>query len=141
MRIGEERGSAILEFIVITVAVLMPLVYIVMSVATVHAASMASNQAVREAARAFTMADNPSAAMGSAQQAAHIALANHGFVLDPRTITVQCRGACLAPNSSVLVALDWPVPLPWMPESLSGPADVRVRAAHTLPVDAFRSSP
>jgi Flp pilus assembly protein TadG len=141
MHIQEERGSAILEFIVIAVAVLMPLVYIVMSIATVHAASMASSQAVREATRAFTMAANPNAAVTMAQQAAQIALANHGFTLDPRTLTVQCNGGCLNPGSSVSVALDWQVPLPWLPQTLRGPTDVRVTAAHTLPVDAYRSSP
>jgi Flp pilus assembly protein TadG len=141
MLIREERGSAVLEFIVIAVAVLMPLVYIVMSIATVHSASMASSQAVREASRAFTMAASPGAAMSSAQQAAQIALANHGFALDPRTLTVQCIGGCLAPGSSVSVALDWPVPLPWLPDTLRGSAAVRIATAHTLPVDVYRSSP
>lgn len=141
MRIRDERGSAVLEFIVIAVAVLMPLVYIVMSIATVHSASMASSQAVREATRAFTMAENSNSAMSSAHQAAHIALANHGFTLDPQALVVRCNGGCLVPGSSVSVALDWRVPLPWLPESLRGPADVRVTAAHTLPVDDYRSSP
>ena len=56
----QDRGSAVLEFIVIGVLILVPMAYIVMSVMRVQAASMASTQAVREAARAYATADSVS---------------------------------------------------------------------------------
>jgi Flp pilus assembly protein TadG len=136
-----ERGNAVLEFIVIAVAVFMPIVYIVISVATVHAANMAASHAVREATRSFMMAATPSEASSAARSAARLALANHGLALEANALTLQCNGTCLAPGSSVEATLRWNVPLPWMPEMLRGPATVPVLATHTLPIDAYRSSP
>ena len=47
-----DRGSAVIEFIVIGVLVLVPLAYISMCVMRVQAATVASSLAVREAGRA-----------------------------------------------------------------------------------------
>ena len=113
---GGEDGSAVIEFIVVGVGVLVPMVYIVLSVMTVHAAAFASTQAVREAGRAFSTASTPGEGRARALAAARIAFRDQGMSLPAGALRVECAdGPCLAPGSAVEVRLDWRVPLPWLP--------------------------
>lgn len=135
-----ERGSAVLEFLVIGVLVLVPMAYIVMSVMRVQAASMASTQAVREAARAYATADSVSQGNQAAITAAEVAFEDQGFNLPASALQVRCLGSCLEPGSSVQVELGWRVDLPWIPASLSQgrSASVPIDAIHTARVDTYR---
>jgi hypothetical protein len=138
----DDRGSAALEFIVIGIGILVPLVYLAMAAATVQAAAFASAQAVREAGRAFTSSSTPSDGRLLAQAAARLAFADHGLELPAGALRISCSGGpCLSPGSMVEVALAWEVPLPWLPGSLDAdtPARVPVEATHRVPVDDYRS--
>jgi len=139
-RLAEDRGSAVLEFIVIGVLVLVPMAYVVMSVMRVQAASMASTQAVREAARAYATADSVAEGRAAAVTAAQVAFEDQGFVLPDSALTVSCLGDCLAPGSAIQVDLDWRVDLPWMPATLSQgrSGSVPIDAVHTARVDTYR---
>jgi len=135
-----ERGSALLEFIVIGVLVIVPMAYIVTSVMRVQAATMASTQAVREAARAFATADSASQGRQAAVTAAQVAFEDQGFVLPESALRIQCSRACLEPGSSITVDLDWQVGLPWIPASLAQGRSVSVPidVVHVAPVDTYR---
>lgn len=139
-RVLEDRGSAVLEFIVIGVLILVPMAYIVMSVMRVQAATMASTQAVREAARAYATADSVAEGRAAAITAAQVAFEDQGFLLPESALRVDCLGGCLAPGSSIQVDLDWRVDLPWIPASLSQgrSASVPIDAVHTARVDTYR---
>jgi hypothetical protein len=130
----------VLEFIVIGVLVLVPMAYVVMSVMRVQAATMASTQAVREAARAYATSDSVAQGRAAALTAAQVAFEDQGFVLPESALRVSCLGSCLAPGSSIHVDLDWHVDLPWMPASLSEgrSTSVPIEAVHTARVDTFR---
>gem|GEM_PF-234578 len=138
--LDEERGSAVLEFIVIGVLILVPMAYVVMSVMRVQAATMASTQAVREAARAYATADSVAQGRAAAITAAQVAFEDQGFVLPDSALQVRCVGSCLAPGSSIQVDLDWRVDLPWLPTSLSQgrSGSVPIDAVHTARVDTYR---
>lgn len=138
--IREDRGSAVLEFIVIGVLVLVPLAYVVISVMTVQAATLASTQAVREAARAFSTADSVSQGNAAAVTAAQVAFEDQGFTLPKDALRIGCPGGCLEPGSSIDVHLSWGVDLPWLPASLaeSRALTVPIEVAHTTPVDSYR---
>ncbi|MEY4136363.1 MAG: hypothetical protein RL205_491 [Actinomycetota bacterium] len=135
-----DRGSAVIEFLVIGVLVLVPLAYIAMCVMRVQAASVASSLAVREAGRAFVSADTAAVAQSRAVAAARLALADQGFVLDEGSLRIRCStGQCLAPESAVQVELDWAVGLPWMPEFLGKErTSIAITANRTMPVDTYR---
>ena len=135
-----DRGSAVIEFIVIGVLVLIPLSYISMCLMRVQAASVASSLAVREAGRAFVSADTIAEARARASTAATLALADQGFPLPARSLRVSCStGQCLAPESTVHVELDWAVDLPWMPAFLGKErTSIAITAQRTMPVDAYR---
>jgi hypothetical protein len=138
-RIDDDRGSAVLEFIVVGVLVLIPIAYLVLSVMRVQAAVFASTQAVREAARAFVTADSATRAQQRAVSAARLAFVDQGFALPAQALTVRCRPtACLTPGGTIDVEANWAVPLPWLPATFGDVAAVPIRAAHTLPVDTYR---
>ena len=61
----DDGGSAIIEFVFVAVIVMVPLVYLIIAVATVQRSELAVSQAAREAGRAFATAD--SAADGPAR--------------------------------------------------------------------------
>jgi hypothetical protein len=139
-----DEGSAIVEFIVVGVAILVPMVYLVQCATAVHAASLASAQAVREAGRAFSTAADETSGRARGMAAARLAFADQGLVLPAGSLSMTCPdGPCLSPGSVVDVRLDWSVPLPWLPSGWSGHgrAAVPISAAQRVPVDDFRGDP
>lgn len=137
---NRDRGSAVIEFIVVGVLILIPLAYIAMCVMRVQAATVASSLAVREAGRAFVSADTVQDAQTRATAAAGLALADQGFVLPARSLRMYCSTSqCLAPESTVHVELDWAVDLPWLPGFLGKErTSIAITAQRTMPVDTYR---
>lgn len=137
--VADDRGNAIVEFIVIGVLVMVPLLYVVTTVMTVQAATSASTAAAREAARAFTTADSPAVGHSRAQLAAEVAFADHGFTLPADALRLSCGSTgCLAPGSSVHVGINWRLPLPWMPAGLTTTLALPITVVHDAPVDVYR---
>lgn len=140
---SNDRGSAVTEFLVIGVLVLMPLTYIVMSVMRVQAAAFASSQAAREAGRAFVSADSVPLGHQRADVAARLAFLDQGFELPDSALRLTCGGGnCLSPGAVVSVDVEWAVDLPWIPSSLAGgrSLSVPIHAMHEVPVDVYRVS-
>jgi Flp pilus assembly protein TadG len=140
-RLATDAGNATIEFIAIVVAIIMPMVYIVVAASQVHAASMASEHAVREAARAFTMAQTPGGAQFAARAAAKLAMSDYGIDLPDHALTVRCSGACLQPETNVNVQVRWLMPLPWLPSMFDAQPAISIRAEQTLPIDTYRGEP
>jgi hypothetical protein len=139
----DERGSAVVEFVVLGVLLLIPLVYLVMMLARVQAGSYAVSQAAREAGRAFVTADAEGAARARAQAAARVAFADHAFE-DSGRVTIACDGSpCLRPDGQVVTAATVRVPLPLVPSFVRHviPLSVPVSASHLSTVDRFRGLP
>lgn len=134
-----DEGSAVVEFVVLVVLVLVPLTYVVTTAARVQAAAFAAAQAVREAGRAFVSSATPAQARTRATAAARIALADHGLELPPGALRLACLGGgCLRPGSRVAVSLDLAARIPLVPAGLGLPTSVPVHADHLAPVDVYR---
>ncbi len=131
-----------MEFVTLTVLLLVPLVYLVTTALRVQQASFAVTTAAREAGRAFATADNPGLARTRATAAARLALADHGLVLPPGALVVTCRGGgCLEPGTEVAVDVRLTVALPLIPQVFEGSAtSIPVAAWHVAPVDRYRGS-
>jgi hypothetical protein len=96
-----DEGSAVVEFIIVGIAVLVPMVYVVQCAMTVHAAALASSQAVREAGRAFSTAATEAQGRERASIAGRLAFADQGLALPPGALRVTCPdGPCLSPGSA-----------------------------------------
>jgi Na+-transporting methylmalonyl-CoA/oxaloacetate decarboxylase gamma subunit len=139
-----DQGSAVVEFVGLVCVLLVPLVYLVLVVGRLEAASFAAEGAAREAARVFVASDEPADAAQRALSAAGVALADQGLRDDPAdAVSVTCSDACLTPGSEVRVDVRLAVPLPFVPAFLRAavPLEIPVTAARTAVVDEYRAAP
>ena len=134
-----EAGAAVVEFLGVSVLLLVPLVYLVVTLSQVHAAAFAVEGAAREASRAMLTADSSSAGAARAAAATRIALGDQGFDVDGADLlTLECSAdPCLTPGATVGVAVRYEVPLPLVPSGLRGwvPLVVPVESAHVAAVE------
>ena len=134
-----DGGRAIVEFLVVGLLVLVPVVYFIVTLSRVQAAAFAVSTASREAGRAFTTATDEESAYARAQAAARIAFEDFDF--GDGALTLQCDGSpCLRPQGRVEAVASVAVRLPLVPDLLSGaiPAVLPVSATHVATVDRFR---
>lgn len=137
-----ERGSMLVEFIFLTVLVMVPLLYLVGTLGRLQAGAYAASGAAREAGRAYVTSPEAASAPGRGQVAAGLVLDAHGFTRDQATVSVSCDAAgCLEPDSRIRVDVSLHVPVPLVPDFVSGfiPTSVSMTASHVETVDRFRS--
>ena len=137
-----DAGSAVVEFCLLAVLLLVPIVYLVLALSRIQAGAFAAQGAAREAGRAFVTAADEGSARGRADAAAAIAFADQGFSEAGRVgIEVACASSpCLAPDQRVVVRSRVLVVLPGVPRLIDGffPTRVEVTARHVATVDRFR---
>lgn len=141
-RLGGESGRAIVEFIVLGTLFLIPLVYLIATLAQVQGAAYAVTTAAREAGRAFTTAESEASAAPRAHAAAKVSLADFGQSVGSEggEVLISCDGApCLRPEGRVQVTVRVTVHLPLVPPMFAGalPTEIPVSATHVSTVDRF----
>lgn len=141
-RSRNDRGSASIEFIVVGVAIILPLIYIAITVLTLNAAQFASNQAARESARAFVTSTSNSAGNQRASFAANQAFADYGLTESEPEILITCdHVSCLTPGGRVSVEITTQVPLPFVPRwGTSDLVTMPIISQATLLVDQYRQA-
>ncbi len=87
-----EAGSALIEFIGLGLVLLLPLLYLLLSVFAVQRAAFAVTQAAREAGRAYATAPSESSAGRRAAYATRLALDSQG-VRSPYSVRYAAAGA------------------------------------------------
>ncbi|NRQ51575.1 hypothetical protein [Aeromicrobium stalagmiti] len=135
-----DDGTATVEFVWLTLLLLVPFVYILVAVFDTQRASYGVSTASRSAARAFLQASDPATGEKRARLAARVALDDQG--LDAASIRITCLpapGECLQPGSSVRVVVRATQPLPLTPSALGSQlGGVTVDSTHTEPYGTFR---
>jgi hypothetical protein len=134
-----DDGRAIIEFIFLGVLLLVPLTYLVLTVARIQAASFAASLAAREAGRAFVTGASDDAARSRAESAAALAFSDFGFSAGARVV-VTCDGTpCLRPEGRVTAVATIHVRLPLVPDLVADhvPASVTVSSTNVTSVDRF----
>jgi len=114
----DESGSASLEFITVGLIMLVPLVYLVIAVASVQSAAFAIEGGARQAARVFVQGASDQDAEAMAIRAVEFALADHGLTGNDVEMSVSCNprpDACLTRGGFVTVSVGLFVPLPLAP--------------------------
>ncbi len=141
--VRDESGTAVVEFVVLAVLMLVPLVYLVMTMARLQAGSFAVSQAAREAGRAFVTAPSEDVAAARARAAARIAFLDHAFEDQGRLRLVCDASPCLRPDGLVETTATVRVPLPLVPSVVRDvvPLSIPVSASHLSSVDRFRGAP
>lgn len=142
MRSRDQRGSALVEFAWLAILLMVPLLYVVVTVFEVQRAAFGVSSAARSAGRAFTQAPGEDVALDRAAAAVALALEDQHLDAGRRSLDVRCAPVpanCLAPGSAVTVTVAYPVPLPLLPSILGGQRpSIRVEAQHTVPYGTFR---
>ncbi len=138
----DERGSVLIEMTWLSLLLLVPLVYVLLSVFAVQSGSYAVSGAARAAARAYAQAPTEAAGPARARAAMRVALGDHDIGADGTTMEVSCRptpGNCLSPGSVITVRVRHQVDLPLTPQALGSQApSVRVEAEHAVGYGTFR---
>lgn len=135
-----EAGSAVVEFVILAVLVMVPLALGAVVVVKAQSATFGVVTAAREATRAYVTADNPTQARARAQAAARLAMADQG--LGSPQVGISCLGgSCLEPGSSVRIEITSRVAIPFVPTRSGKPnGTIPVSAVHESVVDSYRSS-
>jgi Flp pilus assembly protein TadG len=137
-----DDGSATIEFVGVTLLLLLPLLYLLLAGFSVQRAAFAVTQAAREAGRAYSTAPTSAAGTQRAQYAARLAMADQG-VAETTTVRFAPEGsrcgsssadgaASLAPGARFVVCVHSSALLP------AAGAAVPVNGQFTVAVDAFR---
>jgi hypothetical protein len=137
-----DVGSAVVEFVTLGVLLLVPVIYLVITLGRVQAAAFAAEGAAREAARVFVAADEEAQGAAHAVTVVRIALHDQGFDdVDPsRAIEVECESQpCLQAENRVRVTVTVDVVLPGVPAFVNAvvPTRVPVSAESVAVVDRF----
>lgn len=142
--LGRERddsGNAVVEFVYLAVLLMVPLVYVLLTVFHVQGAAFAVSSAAREAGRVYATSEVLDEAGPRALAAARIVMSDSNLPLSGEDLAIGCSGGpCLSPGSRVEVVISYDVSLPLLPRLFDGraPATVRVTSRHLEVVDRFR---
>ncbi|NYI46310.1 Flp pilus assembly protein TadG [Nocardioides aromaticivorans] len=138
----DERGSGLVEVVWMGVLLLLPLLWIVVSVSEVQRGSFGVSGAARAAARAYALAPNDVAGEKRAVAVARLALADQGLTDVPVHVRVTCTPYprnCHSGTSVITVRVESSVELPLMPDVLGGGApSFRLSAEQTVPIGRYR---
>lgn len=134
-----DGGNAIVEFVYLAVLLMVPLVYVLLTVFRVQGAAYAVSSASREAGRVFVTSGDVDAAGARAYTAASIVMRDSGLDLARRDLRITCSERdCLRPGGQVDVVIEYDVALPLLPEVFGRvPATVHVSGRHLEVVDRF----
>lgn len=141
-----DTGSAIVEFVFIAVLIMVPLIYLVASVAAVQRSQLAVSQAAREAGRAFATSEGSGDAALRVRAAVRLALHDQGVADDAAVRFVPVGASCgapavaptLTPGAAFTVCVTRRVALPAIPHVLAGRAITTV-GRYDLHVDDYRT--
>lgn len=141
LRTRDEQGSALIELVWLGILLMVPLIWIVLSVFEVQRGAFAVSAAARVAGRAYALAPDDATGAARAQAAAQQTLADQGSPGMPVRVTVSCRPApddCHTGTSVITVRIDSHVALPLMPDVLGGGAPrFDLDASHTVPIGQY----
>lgn len=142
VRTEQDRGSASLEFLTAGMLLLVPLVYLVLTLGAIQSAALATEGAARQAARVFVQAESTAVGRAAAERALALALADHGVEASEVALSIRCSpvpSQCHTRRGWVTVETSARVPLPLLPPvlELRGPLSVPVEASATQQVSRF----
>lgn len=134
----DDEGSAAVEFLMLTLLLFIPIVYLVLTAFTIQGASFAAAGAARDGARLLATTADPASATRSVESGAALAFEDFSLGVTPQ-VSVRCAAAgCDEPGSLVHVTVFASVPLPLLPDFLVERASVPISATATGVIDRFR---
>lgn len=135
-----ERGSAALEFIVVGMLLLVPLVYLVVALGLIQHQSLGAEAGARHVARAVSTASGEAEARDRADRV--LAAISDEYGLDDVALALECRPAgatCPEAGATLVVTVRTTVALPLVPPvlGLDRVAAIPVEATSAQKVSRF----
>lgn len=142
LRTRDERGSGLVEFTWLAIILLVPLIWIVISVFEVQRGAFAVSAAARAAGRAYALAPDDGSGAAQARAVVQRTLADQGSKgMDAPRVQVSCTPVpsnCHSGTSVITVRVDSGVRLPLMPDILGGGSPYfTLDASHTVPIGQY----
>ena len=136
----DERGSALVELTWLGILLIIPMIWIVLSVFEVQRGAFGVSAASRAAGRAYALAPDDATGRSRATAAARQALRDQG-VEAPVDVRVTCTPIprdCHSGTSVVTVVVSSRVDVPLLPEVLGGGSpSFAVESRHTVPIGQY----
>jgi hypothetical protein len=145
-----ERGAAVVELLVVFLTLLVPLVYVMVVMADVQRAVLATSSAAREAGRVYVTGSDRVAAERRAELAYREVLASYGMRAGDPAAGMRLESGCppgadsgcvggFGPGAEVRVEVTYRVPVARVPflGAVAGPG-ITIGATHHTRVDRFR---
>ena len=137
----DDTGSATVEFVWLSILLLVPFLYILVAVFDTQRAAYGVSAASKSAARAFLQSPDAVSGQQRGWAAAQAALEDQGLL--GATVRISCLPSvsdCFEPGSSVRVVVRATQPLPLTPRSLGSQlAGITVDSTHVEPYGSYRS--
>lgn len=139
-RLGRDDGNALVEFVVLSAALLIPSLYLVLTLGSVQAAVFAADTIARDAARIHAVAPDQADAVQRTQQ--HTSMILEDFHLaGTDVVQISCSETpCSTPGGMVTAEVRILVPVPGLGQILGETGPVTVGAAHAVQVDQYRAA-
>lgn len=138
----DDRGSAIVELVWLGILLLVPLLWIVLSVSQVQQGAFAVTAAARAAGRAYALAPDDESGRKAAEEVARRALADQGLADAPLEVGVTCTPYphdCHSGTSVITVRISSSVELPLLPDVLGGGQPrFALSAVHAVPIGRYQ---
>jgi hypothetical protein len=142
VRRRDERGSALVELSWLGILLLVPMLWIVVSVFEVQRGAFAVSGAARSAGRAFALAPDDAVGRSRAEAEVRRALDDQGLEGAPFTLRVTCTPVpadCHSGTSMVTLRVSTQVEIPLLPEVLGGGApSFALDATHAVPIGQYQ---
>lgn len=138
-----DDGNALVEFVYLSLLLMIPLFYALLAVFQIQSAAFAVTEASRQAGRAFVRADGADEGYARASKAVQLAMTDQGVTADV-TPSFACEPApCdLSPGQRVETRVSYTVTLPFVGSFFGeGRAGIPVTGSHVEYVDRFKQVP
>lgn len=109
---GSEEGSAIVEFIFLAVLLMVPVVYLILTVGQVQGGAYAAVGAADQAAKVFVLHQDLPSAQQAAEHAVRLAVQDMGFDPEAATLSISCDPGCSTAGAIVRARVQLRVELP-----------------------------
>lgn len=140
--VDPEEGAATLEFLAVTVLLLVPIVYLILTLGRIEAATFAAEASARDAGRLIATADSFEEGVGRARVAVELAFADQGLTVDgAQALTVTCdQDPCLSPGGYIHLTVSTRVGLPVLDAVPGLRSGVDISAEAMTAVNGYRGS-
>ncbi|GAB3031209.1 hypothetical protein GCM10011376_24320 [Nocardioides flavus (ex Wang et al. 2016)] len=140
----DDQGSALVELSWLAIILLVPLIWIVISVFEVQQGAFATSAAARAAGRAYALAPDDATGAARADAIVRQVLADQGTPGQRAKVTVTCEApgdSCHVGTAVITVRVDSAVELPFFPAIFDkGAATFSLDATHTVPIGQYVES-